>query len=383
MGRLYELLSLILVKCRYKIRFAIYKGALDRQDGLPSNEKLEAIASRLLSTNVLPAFKEHFPDAPLNKEDLIHWLKTRQKDLLGYLSELRNLGEELLCDVIRELHIQDVSLKTKYCIAKVRFLEAKNDLEMFEKQFPRYGRTREVAKWVYYLVVFLFVLGELPFNLVAMRLFGEAELLTIAVALVIGIVIAVTAHWIGGTSKQPIVTGIDKWMVGVSIMIVFAAIGGIAIIREVYLVNMGEKPNQAVTFAFVAFQLLFFFVASYLSHASHNFRLELQECKHTLDLKLNTFLTKRKVLLKAKQNELSSSVDYLNELYSAYVTENRLAGGTKGTDTEFLFIKIPDDLSTIDEDNPENLVDERAMEFLGTVESKVQPDAGGRDNDLQ
>jgi hypothetical protein len=168
---------------------------------------------------------------------------------------------------------RDSVLKKRWCYFRVLHAYAKMDLEDFKKCFPNHHSHSHLHPRLYYFILMLIGLGEIPLNMVAFRLFGEAEVMSLAVALALALVVPASAHWVGAVLKQPYRTRVDKVMLIMTLVFVVLAILSIGLVREAYLRYVGGEVDRTVTFTFICIQLAMFSVgilASYATHDLHN-----------------------------------------------------------------------------------------------------------------
>lgn len=342
-----ELIGCIFPSRRYKENFARYKGGVDAKVGLPAIENPEIICLRIDQSSDVK-----LPADCKESSDLI---SIKQRQFLGYSSELRNIGEQVLCKAIMELHKEDASLKSRQKSLEARLVEAKQEKDKFNELYPHYEGKRLLSPLAYYIIVTVCALGELPLNLVAFRLFGEAQFMTLLVAMVIAIIIPMIAHWIGAVLKQPYQTKIDNSILTVSVLIVLATIVSIGHVRERYLTMMGEKPDSVVTCAFFVLQLLFFGIAIFLSYASHNIKQDIRDKIAHLNVSLKAIVSKRKTLRKQKKHDVDDTWAAINILLGAYLRENIIKGGSAKSMKQKIVLEIPEELASneIDNDGPD------------------------------
>lgn len=327
MTSLRETLSLLRVMNRYKEGFAYHKGAQDAKRGLPLAEREGEIARRIEAA--YDSVRQVYPEFPCERstQAIELWLTQKQRRYLGYLAELRDLGEELICNEVAGFYHTDGQLKSQWCNFECRRRDAQNDLEEFDRAFPSYTSRVSLVPWAYYLLLILIGLAELPLNLAAFQLFGEAQLMTAAVALALALIIPAAAHWIGAVIKQPFRTRVDRGMLIVTSLVVLIGILGIGLLREAYLRQMGEEVNHAITLVFIGIQLTLFVGGIIASYNAHDLRHDLEKQRDMLKIAVDNLRRKREAMRRA----LSASIDgwqaWLNRMRAAYVRGNREAGG--------------------------------------------------------
>lgn len=353
-------LSYLIPQFRYSKFYARAKGAQDARLGLPPIVDLDAEARRLLETAGMLESHPHVGFAAwlleklqLPDQGLKAWLMSQQRYFLGYLSELRNLGEEFKESAVDALLRRDGKLKARYSQIKYRYEEAQAESNLFQRLYPDYPKERLLAPWMYWLIMAVVLIIEVPINLVALQLLGEGQALCLLVAIVIGLVIAVTAHWVGCAVNQPVKTPIDWCMLVVSVLVVVSAILGIAVIRHFYLVAQ-ERPTMpwhGLFFVFV--QLLTFAGGIHLARESSNTYRDLQDAEAALARKIKLCDDERSKLRSRLTTELEAYHRMIQELAAAYGNENRInKGSITQTVPEIRFGEWTD-FADVDRDIPE------------------------------
>lgn len=100
-----------------------------------------------------------------------------------------------------------------------------------------------IPHWVYITLAFFIFIGEVPLNALVFQMFGENQIMTWVMALIVGLCIPVSAHFIGiklrehgrGLSYTNILKGV------VAFAIVIAALYGLSVMRTTYLGAMKES----------------------------------------------------------------------------------------------------------------------------------------------
>lgn len=155
-------------------------------------------------------------------------------------------------------------------------------LELNEK---RYNQIYEEVKrdpvvyiphWAYIFLAFFIFVGEVPLNALVFQMFGENQVMTWVMALIVGLCIPVSAHFIGiklrehgrGLSMTNILKGV------VALAVVIAALYGLSVMRQTYLGSM--KESLGLTDSLVENSFMFFWlnvavlaaavVIAYLAH---------------------------------------------------------------------------------------------------------------------
>jgi hypothetical protein len=132
---------------------------------------------------------------------------------------------------------------------------------------------RGFGPFVYWSLIALIVLGEIPLNAFAFRLFHEPDLLTYAMTVTVAVGLVAFAHAVGLFLSRPERTGIERVLVGVFVTLPVAAIAVISLVRFGYLVDVGGDTGIGPllgTLAFGLINLLVFGAAAGLSYLHHD-----------------------------------------------------------------------------------------------------------------
>jgi hypothetical protein len=126
---------------------------------------------------------------------------------------------------------------------------------------------------VYWSLIALIVIGEIPLNAFAFRLFHEPDLLTYAMTVTVAVGLIAFAHAVGLFLSRPERTGVERVLIGVFVALPVAAIAVISLVRFGYLVDVGGDTGIGPllgTFAFGLINLLVFGAAAGLSYLHHD-----------------------------------------------------------------------------------------------------------------
>ncbi|MCI0634875.1 MAG: hypothetical protein L0206_13295 [Actinobacteria bacterium] len=132
---------------------------------------------------------------------------------------------------------------------------------------------RGIAPFVYWPLIALIVIGEIPLNAFAFRLFHEPDVLTYAMTVTVAIGLVVFAHAVGLLLARPERTRVQRILVGVLVALPTAAIGVISLVRFGYLIDVGVDAGIGPllgTLAFGLINLLVFGAAAGLSYLHHD-----------------------------------------------------------------------------------------------------------------
>ena len=113
-----------------------------------------------------------------------------------------------------------------------------------ETAFERHGTSTD-ASWhgigavLYWPLIALIVIGEIPLNAFAFRLFHEPDVLTYAMTVTVAVGLVLLAHGLGMFLSRPERNRVERILVGVFVALPTAAIAVISLVRYDYLVDVG------------------------------------------------------------------------------------------------------------------------------------------------
>jgi hypothetical protein len=149
-----------------------------------------------------------------------------------------------------------------------------------ERAFERHGSpTSTEASWhgirpvLYWPLIALIVIGEIPLNAFAFRLFHEPDVLTYAMTVTVAVGLVLLAHGLGLFLSRPERNRVERILVGVFVALPTAAIAVISLVRNDYLVDVGGDIGIGPVLGTVAFgliNLLVFGAAAGLSFLRHD-----------------------------------------------------------------------------------------------------------------
>lgn len=150
--------------------------------------------------------------------------------------------------------------------------------ERFNKLYEKFGRAPiiYVPHWLYIILAIAIFAGEIPLNALVFQIFGENQIMTWIMAVIIGLAVPLTAHFIGikfrehaeGLNVANLLKGI------VALAVIVAALYGLSLMRQTYL---GEfRAELGLTDNLVESSFMFFWLnvavlgaaimVSYLAH---------------------------------------------------------------------------------------------------------------------
>lgn len=118
---------------------------------------------------------------------------------------------------------------------------------------------------VYWALILLIVLGEIPLNAFAFRLFHEADLLTYAMTVTVAVALVAMAHVVGLFLSRLRRASVERVVVAVCIVVPVGVISVIALVRYGYLQDVGGDSGIGPvlgTLAFGSINLLVFGAAA-------------------------------------------------------------------------------------------------------------------------
>jgi hypothetical protein len=130
-----------------------------------------------------------------------------------------------------------------------------------------------IGSIVYWALVALIVIGEIPLNAFAFRLFHESDLLTYAMTVTVAVGLVAFAHGLGLLVSRPERTTVERILVGAFTVVPLAAITVISLVRYGYLTDVGGDTGVGPvlgTLAFGCINLLVFGAAAGLSYLHHD-----------------------------------------------------------------------------------------------------------------
>ncbi len=181
------------------------------------------------------------------------------------------------------------------------------DYDAHATKIERSEPSVELSRGKYYMLMILFVLGEIPMNSLAFAVFGESQLFTWIMALGVAVAIPWIAHALGILLKR----GSDPWWksgIGVATLLLLTIGGLLAIgyVRVQYLGDLSEAGavggfggSQFIGAAFVGLNLVILAAATLCSYFAHDTDPKLEHL-HRKTNKLNKAMR----AIEAKHNKI-------------------------------------------------------------------------------
>ena len=152
------------------------------------------------------------------------------------------------------------------------------DYDAHSKKIERSEPSVELSRGKYYVLMFLFVLGEIPMNSLAFSVFGESQIFTWIMALGVAVAIPWIAHAVGILIKR----GSEPWWksgIGVASLLALTIAGLLAIgyVRVQYLGDLSTAgavgsfgSSKFIGAAFVGLNLVILAAATLCSYFAHD-----------------------------------------------------------------------------------------------------------------
>ena len=186
------------------------------------------------------------------------------------------------------------------------------DYDAHAAKIQRSEPSVELSRGKYYILMFLFVMGEIPMNSLAFAVFGESQIFTWIMAIGVAVSIPWIAHAVGILLKR----GSTPWWkngIGVSFLLLLTVSGLLAIgyVRVQYLGDLSDSGavggftnSKFIGAAFVGLNLVILAAAtlcSYFAHDKdpllehlHRRTNQLDKALRAIEAKHNRLLTKQR-----------------------------------------------------------------------------------------
>ena len=252
------------------------------------------------------------------------------------------------CGMLRELRLLKVSLtETEFELRRFKVTHDDNMNGINQDRKVKRTKWGPEHEWrlnpLGYLMFMLAILiGEFPLNAIAFRLFGEAEVLTYVMTLVLAVSLVGCAHVLGIFLSLEKPTIVQRVLLAVCIVAPLGAIFAIALVREAYVIELGHTglSPRAVTATFILINLLIYSIATVLSYLTHDpvvqqVRLteaplrqvkrqlaRMQRRKEKLEIRLQYLVAWRQKTLQAVMHEAHIITNAFAELIQEYRMSN-------------------------------------------------------------
>jgi len=184
------------------------------------------------------------------------------------------------------------------------------DYDAHTKKIERSEPNVDLTRGKYYVLMTLFILGEIPMNSLAFSVFGESQIFTWVMALGVAVAIPWIAHAVGILLKRG---SVPWWKSGIGVAtLLLLTVGGLLAIGYVRVMYLGDLSSAGATAsfsnskfigaAFVGLNLVILAAALLCSYFAHD-KDPLLEHLHRKTNKINKKMRK----IEAKHNEIVTS----------------------------------------------------------------------------
>lgn len=235
-----------------------------------------------------------------------------------YISQLKHFAEglgkavakEWLALNLRVSHLQEAQRKNYHNHSKAYKEYLTQHGDHYFEGWPH------ISKVVSIIFTFILIIGEVPLNTVVFRLFGEADVYNLMVAMVLAAALSMVSFLSSKKLKAFHRNKADWIWIGGSFVFVALALIAAGLLREDYLERLGEHVNHAVTFAFLGIQCLIFWGAVILGYASHS-PSEKENMQKSRDKWYRSVIRNKKAqsALIWKVSHLQNSIDRIKDVY--------------------------------------------------------------------
>ena len=152
------------------------------------------------------------------------------------------------------------------------------DYDAHSKKIERSEPSVELSRGKYYVLMCLFVMGEIPMNSLAFSVFGESQIFTWIMALGVAVAIPWIAHAVGILIKRG---SVPWWKNGIGVAtLLFLTVGGLMAIGYVRVMYLGDlsaagavgsfSSSKFIGAAFVGLNLVILAAATLCSYFAHD-----------------------------------------------------------------------------------------------------------------
>jgi len=206
------------------------------------------------------------------------------------------------------------------------------DYDAHSAKIERSEPSVELSRGKYYVLMFIFVLGEIPMNSLAFAVFGESQIFTWIMAVGVAVAIPWIAHAVGILLKR----GSEPWWksgIGVASLFILTIAGLIAIgyVRVQYLGDLSETgavgsfgSSKFIGAAFVGLNLVILAAAtlcSYFAHDKdpmlehlHRRTNQLNKAMRSIEAKHNEILTEQQQKINRIHQEAQELIYYYRKI---------------------------------------------------------------------
>jgi hypothetical protein len=250
--------------------------------------------------------------------------------------QFSSFEKELMAMARHEARQITSSYGPKLEILKGKYKPLLKDYERISKDYDAHaakiGRSEpsvELSRMKYYVLMLLFVLGEIPMNSLAFAVFGENQIFTWIMAVGVAVAIPWIAHSMGILLKR---WSVPWWKNGIGLgALLFLTIFGLVAIGYVRVQYLGDlsKTGAVISFgnstligiAFVGLNLVILAAAtlcSYFAHDTDSMLEHLHRRTNQLDKATRTKEAKYKKILTEQQQKLHRIQQRTQEIIQYY-----------------------------------------------------------------
>ncbi len=206
------------------------------------------------------------------------------------------------------------------------------DYDAHSKKIERSEPSVELSRGKYYVLMFLFVLGEIPMNSLAFSVFGESQIFTWIMALGVAVAIPWIAHAVGILIKRG---SVPWWKNGIGVAaLLMLTIGGLAAIGYVRVQYLGDLStagavgsfgsSKFIGAAFVGLNLVILAAAtlcSYFAHDTdpllehlHRKTNQINKAMRTIEAKHNKIVTEQEQKINRIHQQTQENIYYYRKI---------------------------------------------------------------------
>lgn len=196
-------------------------------------------------------------------------------DVSAFERTLVDKCEQVLREYEGKYEVSEAELRQQFLAVRDDYRRAKR---LYDAKHAKLERPvmKHVPIWAYILSLIAIVIVELPVNQAALNILGDAPILTITMAVLLGVVFMIVAHLIGMTARH---RGFHAGSI-FAILLVIGIISGLAYLRVKFFMNpeegetllkaLQEVDTRALAALFALMNVLFVVVAIWLSYFAHD-----------------------------------------------------------------------------------------------------------------
>ena len=327
---------------KYSDEYVIEHARADAANNIPAVE----------SEEVAPFEKQILHDSSL----LASKIATKYKKALELLDATIK-AEEVVVEKQHEHSSKDIQEYTHYSEQNIdhspSLVDARKQLavaeDRYNKFYEKYGRSPiiYIPHWLYIFLALAIFAGEIPLNALVFQIFGENQVMTWVMAVIIGLAVPLSAHFIGIKFREH-PNGIHwanlvKGIIGMAVITI--ALYGLSVMRQTYLGEFKEALGLTDTLVQSSFMFFWLNIAvlgaaimiAYMSHDSvpgyQRAELDLKVARRRVEKLEKTRLRERRSsryeklgMIKGTNEELrtgSSKVTMLKGYYDMVLKEGQ------------------------------------------------------------